>query len=155
MSAPNFHNKNANKIFAHDCEDEFSYDDLISNIQAELKEGEDTNEHDKNSLRSYGGTIIKQIFENFGKWDVTIDIIIRGGYYSGCNLDWNVKVEDVPEYNFYEWGEEEFDMLPQYIKSFVDGKIKKIEKVFTDLTTPLICLGIFSNGEAVYKKAKN
>lgn len=41
MSTPNFANRNASKIFASECQEEFDYDDLIGNVRCELK-GADT-----------------------------------------------------------------------------------------------------------------
>ena len=36
MSTSNFHNVNASRIFACELADEFDYDDLVENLQADL-----------------------------------------------------------------------------------------------------------------------
>ena len=38
-------------------------------------------------------------------------------------------------------------------ENYLDSQIAKIEKAYAQYTEPLICIGVFSNGEAVYQKA--
>jgi len=148
MSTPNFYNKNASKVFANECEEDIDYDDLKLNLQSEL-EGDDIDDYDNE--RSYPGAKIKRIEKDFGKWNVIIEAVVRSGYYSGVNLDWEATVEEVED-----WCNElnyDHEAIPRYIRDFIDRKIRKIEKVFKDNSTPLICRGVFSNGEAIYEKA--
>ncbi len=43
MSTPNFYNKNASRIFANECEEEWDYEDLKSNLNSELAKLETDN----------------------------------------------------------------------------------------------------------------
>ena len=146
MSTPNFYNKNAGKVYACKIEEEFDYEDLIMNLRAEI-EGVDVDKWE-NGLRSYEGRIIKEIEVSKGKWGAIISVIIRNAYYSGVNLDWEVTGEDLNSGEEYD-----FENLPEYFKEIIFRKLDKIEKVFKNNSTPLNCLGIMSNGEAIYQKA--
>jgi len=148
MSTPNFCNRNAGKIFASECPEEWDYDDLIGNVRSELKEAREINESDND--RSYPATKFAEIEIRSGKWIATIYLTARGGYYSGVNLDWEVEIENINEGSSFEMGD---DKIPNTLQNLIDAKIKKIEKVYADYTTPIICLAVFSNGEAIYKKA--
>lgn len=149
MSTPNFYNKNASKIFASECQEEFDYDDLIGNVRSELKGARELNEGDGD--RNYPATKFAELEVKTGKWIASIYLTARGGYYSGLNLDWEVEVEDVNEGSSFELGE---DKIPSTLQNLIDNKIKKIENVYRIYTMPLICRAVFSNGEAVYEKAK-
>jgi hypothetical protein len=150
MSTPNFKKVNASKYFAVETETDYDYDDLVMNLQSEF-EKKDKYEND----RSYPGKIVAGIEKNLGKWNVEVEIIVRGGYYSGCNLDWNVITTDQNSGDVYEYGDYEEKDLPTYINNWIGAKIKKVEKVFAQNSTPLYCRGIFSNGEAIYETCKN
>lgn len=54
----------------------------------------------------------------------------------------------------YELGYYDEGDVPKYVIRKAKSNIKKIEKVFEDFSIPLYCVGVFSNGEAVYKKVK-
>jgi len=146
MSTPNFRNVNASKIYAVRLINEFDYDDLVDNLQAEFQSYVDSFDNDRN----YPGRIISDIQATKGKWDITINIIVRSAYYDGVNLDWEVQIRDNRDGDYFEWGEDE---TPRYVNDYIEAKIKKVEKIFKDYSTPLICRCIFSNGEAVYEKA--
>lgn len=150
MSTPNFYNRKASKIFASPCEDDFAYDDLIGNVRSELKEAEPVNKWEKDGLRSYEGNIFAEISKTIGKWAITINLIVRGGYYGGINLDWGVEIEDTSEGDSFEWGEAK---ISDTADNYIHKQIEKIEKTYRNFTEPLICLGVFSNGEAVYERA--
>lgn len=149
MSTPNFYNKNASKIFASECQEQFDYDNLIGNVRSELKGAREISKSDND--RNYPATKFAELEVKTGKWIANIFLTSRAGYYSGLNLDWEVEIEDINEGSSFELGE---DKIPSTLQNLIDAKIKKIEKVYADYTTPLICRGIFSNGEAVYEKAK-
>ena len=149
MSTPNFCKKNAKNYYAVEIETDFDYDDLVYNLQAIFK---DKTEKWDNNNRSYEGKIVSRINKTIGKWDLCFDIIIRNGYYSGVNLDWDLTITDKTDYTEYYFNDYDYKDLPRYIHDKIDKQIDKIEKVFSDLSTPLICAGIFSNGEAIYQK---
>jgi len=149
MSAPNFYNKNASKIFASECQEEFDYEDLIMNIQSELKGADEIEESDNE--RSYPATKFAKFEIEQGKWLATLYLTIRSGYFSGVNLDWEVEIEDINEGSSFEMGE---DKIPASLQARIESKTRQIEKVYANYTTPLICLAVFSNGEAIYEKCK-
>lgn len=91
MSAPNFYNANASKIFMISCDDEFSYQDTKDNVLDELESlgWEPIDQWD--SERNYPGCIFSEKSKkaSIGKFwvDVTVKAIIRSGYYANANLD--------------------------------------------------------------------
>jgi hypothetical protein len=151
MSTPNFYNRNASKIFASECGDRFELDDIIGNVISELKGTREVDRWDGD--RNYEAKTFGEVEIEKNKWRIIIGLDIRSGYYSGVNLDWHVEAEDLTTGDVDEW-EEGATFLPAYMEAIIRRKIKQIEKVYAIYTTPLICRGIFSNGEAVYEKAK-
>lgn len=127
MATGNFHNVNANKIFAvsfqndnDDIEDddnafydaEMQYDDLMMNVTSSLgarfkrfNKGSGT---DNNELRSYPSRVIGTVseYKQYKGFEVGIHLtaIIRSGYYDGVNLDWQLSYsiddEDTDEPDF-------------------------------------------------------
>lgn len=152
MSTPNFYNKNASRIFASECEDEIDFNDLLTNVLSEIKGAREVDRWDNN--RNYEAKTFGEVEIEKNKWRIIIGLDVRNGYYSGVNLDWRVEAEDLTTGDSDEW-EEGAVFLPAYMEAIIRRKIKQIEKVYSEYTTPLICLGVFSNGEAVYEKAKN
>lgn len=150
MSTPNFSKQNASKFYAIELQDDYEYEDLVGNLQYAFGIENKTDKWDGN--RNYEGKIISQLDKNLGNYNVCFDIIIRSGYYSGANLDWNVMITDENSWDKYEYGYYEDKNLPKYIHNYVTSKIKSIEKVFAQNSMPLYCKGIFSNGEAIYAK---
>lgn len=137
-------------------------------------------EYDKDALRSYGGKIIASVYgesKYYKKLDIEVqprlEIVVRNGYYSGINFDYRM-IYDITD-DEIEDSEELFDMLvdnaiyykdlskkeairnakfaEKYLEKSMEELRDKVEKVLSEYTTPLNCVGTFSNGEAVYKKA--
>ena len=105
-----------------------------------------------------------------------------GAYYSGFNLDFDIRIdsdqgigelvndgvecgvnrEDM-EYMFEEYEYQEpymkgiiamhGDKLISKINDVIADGVERLEKVFADFSDPLIKVGQFSNGEAVYERA--
>lgn len=150
MSTPNFYKRNASKYFASECEEEYDYEDLIENVRSELKKAEPVEKYERDGLRSYGGSIFAEITKTIGKWEITIGLIARSGYYAGVNLDWQIDILDLNTDDNFEHGE---DKISNTAENYIQKQIEKIESIFEQFTTPLICLGVFSNGEAIYKRA--
>lgn len=149
MSTPNFKNKNASKIFSTELEDYDSYDSLLADIRSDLLTANEIKKTDDD--RNYPGTKFAEIEIKSGKWLATIYLIARSGYYSGINLDWEIEILDQTEGDSYDYGDVK---ISNTLQNLIDAKIKRIENVYSRYTIPLICLGVFSNGEAVYQKAK-
>lgn len=148
MSTPNFNKKNASKYYAVELQDEYDYDVLKENLHFEFQDTADFWENNGE------GKVVAQIVKCFNNWEITFNIIIRSGYYDGANLDWDVIVKDTRDYTEYYYGDYEEKELPQCVNNWITSKIKKVEKIFAQYSTPLVCKGIFSNGEAIYEKAK-
>ena len=175
MSAQNFYNKNASRIFANECEEEWDYEDLKSNLNSELAKLETDNlyidcyaDERHNGDRNYGGLILGtlSIEKEYSQMDVSVTLtpVIRSGYYGGVNLDWEMEyhIEGDPhdDIDDIDW-EAHFPNRPfmyeGWVTTFLEesaDKLKtKVEKVFADYSTPLNRVGVFSNGEAIYEKA--
>lgn len=122
-------------------------------------------------------------FEFCGVWHrITVNAIVRSGYYSGSNLDWIAKLDIATRETSY-WSEQysydlEVDYYPtDYIVSDnwcgniglskihakrligrIDAELKKItgecEQVFAlCCDEKLVRVCVFSNGEALYERA--
>lgn len=155
MSAPNFYNKNASRIFAVEETDEDSenWSDAMGNIACDLKGYKNIQESDNG--RDYPGTrFLEKTMRFWGVWTITVFAVVGGAYYNGSNFDWEIEIIKETKDDYQE-GEPEDFKLPATIQNAIHRETKKIEKVYSEYTTPLICLGVFSNGEAVYEKAKN
>jgi hypothetical protein len=84
-------------------------------------------------------------------------------YCEGCyNGEWEYQlssvkfnpdgeIENIQFTKHFERGDEK---ISNTAENYIKKQIAKIENVYREYTTPLICKGIFSNGEAVYEKAK-
>jgi len=100
-----FYNRNASKIFASECENDFDFDDLIGNMRCEIKHAVEVERYEENGLSSYGGKIFAEICKTIGRFDIVINLIIRDGYYGGMNLDWSVDITDNTDGDTFELGE--------------------------------------------------
>lgn len=201
MATNNFHNENASKIFAclgtyetpvldndgnetDEMEfytpEQWEYDDFKENLCEDLKSTfgyDDPTTKDVSELRSFPSSVIadKSVTKDFGNGYVQIDIaaIIRGGYYDGCNLDWQVGINVCG--NDYDDGYESLESIAEDFEYHTDMNegmakiqaknvlnwiektkaelVEELEKVFTTYSEPLVKVAQFSNGEAVYEKA--
>ena len=160
MSAPNFYNKNASKIFAvseefdeetQECISE-NWKDAKDNIASELtsKGYREVSISDNN--RNYPGEyFLEKELVFWDIWRITIYAVVRGAYYDGTNFDWQVDViKDRDE--DYEEGDLCDIPVPKTVQAAIDRETKRIEKAFELYTDKLNCVGVFSNGEAVYEK---
>tara|TARA_R110000796_G_scaffold159388_3_gene276186 strand:- start:11437 stop:11967 length:531 start_codon:yes stop_codon:yes gene_type:complete len=176
MATSNFYNKNASRIFATETEGEFDYEDLVSNINYELRDLENSFSSGKagdwidNNSKVLDFSLNKSFdYKDGTSLECVIHPIIRSGYYSGVNLDW--------DFEFYIDGSEveDDDCIKDYLIHFegyapshastVSGSrfrrleklrdilTEQLEKIFTDFTTPLVVTARFSNGETLYATA--
>jgi len=159
MGAPNFYNANAKYIYAVETEEDMDYEFFIEDVRT-LMEEEFKNAFDRkdewDNNRNYGGKIIGMIHKTLGDEQIMINLIVRGGYYAGVNLDWDAEfivMENEYEEN-YDLECIDLDKFPNVRDEFHKA-INKVEEIYNKLSTPLNKVGQFSNGEAVYEKANN
>jgi len=172
MATSNFYNKNANSIFAVEIEDEWDYDDIKSNLKSIFENSKYSflvlDESEKNYNRSYPGFAIGSLYTHVEVHGIeaTINIIpiIRSGYYSGINLDWELEIEtdydmlnsvdDLTESMsiFNKSNKKYFDLFVSKCKSTKEEMIEYVEKIYSEYSIPLGVTAIFSNGETIYHK---
>jgi hypothetical protein len=174
MATSNFYNKNASKIFASEIENEFDYDDLIDNVSYDIQDKHNsyyvTNKKYIDNGRYLKYSLVESVsYKDDTLIEVFINPIIRSGYYSGANLDY--------EYEYYFEGEEVYD--PADIQDYLEYRLgysekkatkisdsrfkrleriknklsKQLENIYESHTTPLVVTARFSNGETIYSKA--
>lgn len=176
MATSNFHNVNASSIFAVELQDQWAYEDLITNLTDELSSNPNWTDRvvrDPNECRSFPSTTVGVIERMYQYKDFYVEVcvtpVIRSGYYEGCNLDWNVS------FNLdgrYDYDEAEFSVDDvQYIgemnrsKAVVYTKlaerkaqkmmneiINELETIYSHYSEKLGVVARFSNGETIYSK---
>lgn len=150
MATSNFHNVNASHIFAVRLEDEWEYDDLVSNLESEFNNNLDYSDYgksDPNELRSFPSKSLG----SFSNWltigddevEIYVTPVIRSGYYEGVNLDWHVR--------YYVNGYED-DTYETHtrVQTLVGVYVNFIENVYEQYSEPLGVTARFSNGETIY-----
>ena len=174
MATSNFHNVNASAIFAVPLENEYDYEDLICNLESELSNNPDYVDYgktDKNELRSFPSRTLGSIRKYHQYKDFYVEVcvtpVIRSGYYSGVNLDWNVDYTingDIYDIDELENGIGYNTALPiSKIKVYSSLAEKKAEKIKNEIVEELEALynnysdrygvtAVFSNGETLYHK---
>ena len=150
MATSNFHNVNASNIFAVQLEDEWEYQDLVSNLESEFNTNLDYSDYSKsdpNELRSFPsksvGSFSNSIEIGEDEVEVYVTPVIRSGYYEGVNLDWHVR--------YYVNGSEDetYESHPN-IQTLVGVYVNFIENVYEQYSQPLGVTARFSNGETIY-----
>lgn len=127
-----------------------AYEIYVQEVQEQLKKiGFEDCDSFKND-RNYGGKIISSYCLLDKNDDVykAVEVVIRNGYYHGANIDYTI--EDSTE-SIY--GSNDNTKIKTLDKKF-DAKIVKLEKILQKNGTELTRVGVFSNGEAVYKLKK-
>ena len=176
MSTSNFHNVNASAIFAVPLENDFDYEDLVDNLKSELNNDPnyvDYGKSDKHELRSFPSRSLGSIRKYHQYKDFYVEVcvtpVIRSGYYSGCNLDWNVDytingdaqydnndfyIDDIAWYGklpkstatkYAKLAEKKAEKLKNEI-------VEKVESIFADYSERYGVTAVFSNGETIYHK---
>ena len=176
MATSNFHNENASAIFAVPLENEYDYEDLVCNLESELSNNPDYVDYgktDKHELRSFPSRTLGSIRKYHQYKDFYVEVcvtpVIRSGYYSGVNLDWNVDYSingevmyDEPNFEVadVEWyGKISKSKAIQYAK-LADKKAEKLkneiveelEAIYNDYSDKYGVTAVFSNGETIYHK---
>jgi len=178
MGTANFYNKNASRVFAleYDAEDEFAGEDAVASVvECLLAEGyERENAPEVGGLRSYSGSYIasralSSVIAGI-EARVEIKIVCRNGYYSHGNLDWELvycfddKIDGCPtvegcreilEYCGMNAGMALIQgrNAVKFFESATKRLITEAEKTLEGVTTPLVVVARFSNGEALYERA--
>jgi hypothetical protein len=150
MATSNFHNVNASHIFAVQLEDEWDYQDLVSNLESEFNTNLDYSDYSKsdpNELRSFPSKSVGSFNNSIEIGDDEVEIyvtpVIRSGYYDGVNLDWHVR--------YYVNGYED-DTYETHtrVQTLVGVYVNFIENVYEQYSQPLGVTARFSNGETIY-----
>jgi hypothetical protein len=178
MSAPNFYTMENFSLFVKVYEamtleeyqeEEFHYDDYL---YPEYEEAEDEDKADileksynhamdlwsEDFYRDifYGYDGFKEVMENFNNDLIFHKIEIKSGYYDGVQLYVdeleNPHELDNDDCRYY------YDMCRSQAIRKYDAEIRKINKWMEKVATEygwrkLNCLGVFSNGEAIYQYA--
>jgi hypothetical protein len=152
MATSNFHNVNATNIFAVQLEDEWAYDDLVSNLESEFNNHSDYYDYgksDPNDLRSFPSKSLGSFSNSICIEDDDVEIfvtpVIRSGYYDGVNLDWHVR--------YYVNGSENETYSDDINVLRISNKyVEFIENIFEKYSEPLVVTARFSNGETIYSK---
>lgn len=184
MGTANFYNQNASKYFViedktgedEENDYEFIFDetiemvkDLLDTSASENKRYFDSDKADIDRNRNFDSTSLGSYIDEFDYCNSNIKIkilpIIRCGYYSGANLDFEKEfVIDSDTYtelsevldHIREYGSNVFKLnLSNFEKKASElekSMINEVEKQFEKITEPYVCIGRFSNGEALYEK---
>lgn len=126
----------------------------------------------EDGLRSYPGTLLGDLYisKQYGDTEITVEItaIIRSGYYEGCNLDWECVIKiDGSETDSGEFSVDfgyasdmsiglQAIVAPKALKwaeKMQNELIEELEKIYTEISMPLVVTARFSNGETWYAKA--
>ena len=150
MATSNFHNVNATNIFAVQLEDEWEYQDLVSNLESEFNTNLDYSDYSKsdpNELRSFPsksvGSFSNSIEIGEDEVEVYVTPVIRSGYYEGANLDWHVRY-------YVNGSEDETYESHQRVQLLVESYVDYIETIYSQYSQPLGVTARFSNGETIY-----
>jgi DNA-binding Lrp family transcriptional regulator len=179
MATGNFHNVNASRIFAVQIEEEWDYEDLKSNLLCELEAKGFVKGYgnDPNELRSFPSSILasKSVYKDFCGVEVEVEItaIVRSGYYSGVNLDWQLDfklgngyvMDEIPEQSEIAedldyYGDTNKGMatiqaknVEKFFEKTRDILIEELETIYQENSIALVTVARFSNGETIYGRA--
>jgi hypothetical protein len=176
MATSNFHNENASAIFAVPLENEFDYEDLVCNLESELSNNPDYVDYgktDKHELRSFPSRTLGSIRKYAQYKDFYVEVcvtpVIRSGYYSGVNLDWNVDylingdasydtpdfyIDDIAHYsNLPKSKATKYAKLAEKKAEKIKNEIvEKLESIYNNYSDRYGVTAVFSNGETIYHK---
>jgi hypothetical protein len=176
MATSNFHTVNATHIFACSLENEWDYEDLVDNLKSELSNDSDYVDYgktDHNELRSFPSRTLGSIRKYHQYKDFYVEVcvtpVIRSGYYSGVNLDWNVDYlingdasYDSPDFyidDIAHYGNLPKSKATQYAKlaekkaeKLKNQIVEKLESLYNNYSEKYGVTAVFSNGETIYHK---
>jgi len=184
MATGNFCKGNSENIYAVEIEHEFDYEDLIANLQSSFENAQqngvfDTcktidSETEMDCNRSYYGAVICEVtsktkhYERIGDYYISMRIIVRNGYYSGVNLDWECVIHtdydnledfqddiEISDWHF-DLTEKGCELYEKFVNNWKDKEIEemtnKVEKILKENSIELFVSARFSNGETIYQK---
>ena len=184
MATGNFFNNNASVIYAifqEDEYDDFIYDDVkdsVSNdLNAFVKNSEVCLGYSNNYHRDASMIEVIELTDEIAgvPLTVSIEILMRSGYYEGANLDYEINYNidsiefDDPEDAFQAYIDVatwSFDMSKglatiqaknavKRLENISNELIEKVEKILKDNCTHVLQVSaIFSNGETWYSEVK-
>jgi len=179
MATGNFYKKNATHYYAFEVEDDFEYELFWDELMMKL---EKLNYEEWDGGVENGKIVARKVKEINDWLTLVLEVVVRNGYYSGINLDWEARVEfadgsinkleDFNDEAIIEfggwlkngaWASKRDKQFGRYLirnaGKLYEGAYKKIEKeidkleaVFAKLTTPLERVATFSNGETIYAR---
>ena len=183
MGTSNFARGNSSRLFAVEIQEEWDYEDLKENLNSEFKNNKNFDTFntlvgfvsEKNSNRNFEGNIILNITTKDkeykllgGNFYLKFGIIIRNGYYSGVNLDWQCDVitpieefehdeEIIIDGYSYDISDNQASIYNERLNNWKEKEINKyveiIEQILSEHSTELNVVAQFSNGETIYEKA--
>ena len=150
MATSNFHNVNATNIFAVQLQDEWDYEDLVSNLESEFNKHSDYYDYgksDPNELRSFPskslGSFSNSVTIEDDEVEIYVTPVIRSGYYEGVNLDWHIRLY-VNGYDDDTYADD------ANVLRISNEYIEFIEDIYSQYSEPLGVTARFSNGETIY-----
>ena len=184
MGTSNFARGNSSRLFAVEIQEEWDYDDLKDNLKYAFKAAKEKGMFDteyysnafneKNNNRNFEGNVILMVtskskhYKTIGEFYIEVGIIIRNGYYSGVNLDWECEIVSdserydhdeeivIDDYN-YDVSTKQAKQFSEYVNNWKEKEMTKIindvEQILSEYSTELNVVATFSNGETIYEKA--
>ena len=148
MSTPNFYKRDSSKYFViseENLQNRWQVQDLVSLVANEIERYKQAEvcDPEKDIKEQVITAICKEID---GDIIAKINLTLNPGYYVHANLDYKIDIYA------------KYDYLPKskqkIIDKWIDTWTKRIEKIYTKYSDTILVLeGVFSNGEAIYKKA--
>lgn len=186
MSAPNFHKIEAPEYLVLNLpeNDEFLIKHIIDDIKYQVQQALEKHYSyydggdDDYELRSYPGETFGHIYSSKTYAGFTVEVfvnlIIRNGYYTGCNFDTCTQVyiegrsigNTVDPFKVKETFTDLWEEKPGmagivggkaylWIIDTIDNMKFEVYKTFRELSTRYVRTALFSNGEAIYERADN
>lgn len=185
MGAPNFAKENASKYYVIEFEenaDEFVIEDTVESIKSYFEQNNDYFDpypelmgHPKNENRNFPEIVLGDIKETkwFGNMEIGVSIqtVLRSGYYDHANLDYYIsyiiddEFEEIPSDNDLRLDLEDKGLFNQglakthiknvknYLENTADKLINETEKLFENISESYVKKAQFSNGETIYQKS--
>jgi hypothetical protein len=169
MSAPNFYAV-CGKYFVlspiegeeESMDIEYDFNEVIESILNDLKKYYIIQEDKWDNERGYEGRIFARIVkewsynnkrnDDYREFRIDIDLILRNGYFEGCNLDYDIHYY----YDGIECEEEFWEYIDKrtynYVMKWLDKVKKDIEASYQKYSIQYELLGVFSNSEAIYTR---
>lgn len=112
--------------------------------------------------------IVEKVFAGVSI-EIVLEVTMELGYYAGAQLDWDLTyyadgyendTEPIEEWKYQALKEHNAGLVrmlqpkvEKWLEKAKNKLIEDVENVFTEVTTPLIRVATFSNGESIYQKA--